>query len=64
AERATGLRVGGISPLAVAPGRFDVWLHRAALGHGTVFLSAGLRGREVELAPDALCEHLGAREFG
>jgi Cys-tRNA(Pro)/Cys-tRNA(Cys) deacylase len=50
AERATGYVVGGISPLGsrrVLP----VVVDPAALAHATVFVSAGRRGIQVELAP-------------
>ncbi len=50
AERATGYVAGGISPLGqrrVHPTVLDV----SALGFPTVFVSAGRRGLDVELAP-------------
>jgi Cys-tRNA(Pro)/Cys-tRNA(Cys) deacylase len=50
AERATGMVVGGISPLGsrrVLPVVVDV----AMLGHETVYISAGRRGLQLELAP-------------
>ncbi len=59
AERATGYVVGGISPLAVRrplPAVVDA----SALGHPTIFVSAGQRGLQVELAPGALVEVLNA----
>jgi Cys-tRNA(Pro)/Cys-tRNA(Cys) deacylase len=51
AERWSGLRRGGISPLAVAPGRFEVWLDARAADRPRIFVSAGARGFELELAP-------------
>ena len=63
AERWTGLRVGGISPLAVAPGRFEVWCPARALSLERVFVSAGLPGTDLELAPRDLLGVLGARTF-
>lgn len=53
AERSTGYVVGGISPLGqkrAHPTVVDV----TALDHATVFVSAGRRGVEVELAPGDL----------
>jgi Cys-tRNA(Pro)/Cys-tRNA(Cys) deacylase len=50
AERATGYVRGGISPLGQRR-RLPTVLHDGALAHETVFVSAGRRGLEVELAP-------------
>jgi Cys-tRNA(Pro)/Cys-tRNA(Cys) deacylase len=53
AQRATGEVVGGISPFA--PRRpMPVVVDASARAHTTVFLSAGRRGLQVELAPDDL----------
>lgn len=50
AERATGMVVGGISPLGSRrPIRLVV--DDSALAHETVFVSAGRRGLQLELAP-------------
>lgn len=53
AERATGSRVGAISPIAVR-GVQRVLLDASACAHATVLVSAGRRGLEVELAPTDL----------
>lgn len=50
AERATGYVLGGISPLGQRRALPTV-LDDSALAHPTVFVSAGKRGLEVELAP-------------
>lgn len=44
AERLTGLRVGGISPLALLNRGFTICLDRAAIQHERIVVSAGLRG--------------------
>jgi Cys-tRNA(Pro)/Cys-tRNA(Cys) deacylase len=59
AERASGSVVGGISPLAPRR-RMPAALDATALGHETVFVSAGRRGLQVELAPADLARLAGA----
>lgn len=60
AERATGYVVGGISPFG---GRrpLPVVVDSSAADHATVFVSAGRRGLQVELAPADLVRLAGAR---
>ncbi|WP_033213066.1 Cys-tRNA(Pro) deacylase [Kitasatospora phosalacinea] len=50
AERSTGYVVGGISPLGQRR-KLRTVVDSGALDHPTVFVSAGKRGAEVELAP-------------
>lgn len=59
AARRTGYVVGGISPLGQARPHPTV-VDDAALGQVTIFVSAGRRGLEIELAPADLVALTGA----
>lgn len=59
AERTTGYVRGGISPLGQRR-RLRTVLDASASGHGTICVSAGRRGLEVELSPSALASLTGA----
>jgi Cys-tRNA(Pro)/Cys-tRNA(Cys) deacylase len=50
AERSTGYVLGGISPLGQRR-KLPTVVDESALGHDTVFCSAGRRGLEIELDP-------------
>jgi len=59
AERSTGYVRGGISPLGQRR-RLRTVVDASAAGHSTVFVSAGRRGLELEIAPDELIRLTGA----
>jgi Cys-tRNA(Pro)/Cys-tRNA(Cys) deacylase len=60
AEKASGYVTGGIAPVGLRRS-LPVVLDETALGHATVFCSAGQRGLQIELAPADLVAAAGAR---
>jgi Cys-tRNA(Pro)/Cys-tRNA(Cys) deacylase len=61
AEQLTGLKVGGISALAVRSGAFEVVVDASAASWERVHVSAGVRGVDVELGVADLLAVTGAR---
>lgn len=59
AQRLTGYVVGGISPFGQRR-RIPVYLDDTALNYATIFVSAGRRGLQLELAPGDLEALTGA----
>jgi Cys-tRNA(Pro)/Cys-tRNA(Cys) deacylase len=59
AERATGYVAGGISPVGQKRAH-PTALDESALAHPTVFVSAGRRGLDLEIAPADLVRVTGA----
>jgi Cys-tRNA(Pro)/Cys-tRNA(Cys) deacylase len=59
AERITGYHVGGVSPFGQKR-RAPIVVDAAAISHERVFVNAGQRGLQAELAPADLVAALGA----
>ncbi|TGG93939.1 Cys-tRNA(Pro) deacylase [Natronospirillum operosum] len=60
-QRATGYVLGGVSPLGQKK-RLATWIDQSALEHEVIYVSAGRRGLELELATADL-QRLTAGQF-
>ncbi|QBD75325.1 aminoacyl-tRNA deacylase [Ktedonosporobacter rubrisoli] len=60
AEKLTGLKVGGISALALLNRPFDVYLDEHARAFPQIIVSGGQRGIDLQLAVDELLKITGA----
>lgn len=55
----TGYIRGGCSPVGMKK-RFPTYFHSTALDFETIYVSAGVRGLQIEIAPDDLIGFVGA----
>ena len=55
----TGYIRGGCSPIGMKK-RFPTYFHSTALDFETIYVSAGVRGLQIEIAPDDLIGFVGA----
>jgi len=53
-ERSSGYVLGGVSPIGQKKSLTTI-IDSSAADYSTIFISAGRRGLEIELAPDLLC---------
>lgn len=56
----TGYIRGGCSPVGMKK-RFPTYFHTTALDHETIYVSAGVRGLQIEIAPAELISFTGAQ---
>ena len=61
AEKMTGLLSGGISPLALINKSFQVVVDESAVERGTILISGGRRGLQIQLAAQDLIRLTNAR---
>lgn len=55
----TGYIRGGCSPIGMKK-RFPTWFHSTALNFDTIYVSAGVRGLQLEISPSELISFVGA----
>ncbi len=62
-ERSTGYVLGGVSPIGQKK-RLNTLVDQSAINHESIYISAGRRGLEIELAPDDLVQLLNGKYCG
>ena len=55
----TGYIRGGCSPIGMKR-RFPTYIHTSSLDHEFIYISAGVRGLQIRIAPNDLIEYVGA----
>ena len=55
----TGYIRGGCSPIGMKK-RFPTYIHSTCLEHDAIYISAGVRGLQVRIAPQDLIDYVGA----
>ena len=55
----TGYIRGGCSPIGMKK-RFPTYIHSTCLEHEAIYISAGVRGLQVRIAPQDLIDYVGA----
>ena len=61
AERLTGLKAGGISPLALINRGFEILIDQAASSYDYIYISGGQRGLNIRISPGDVLELTGAK---
>jgi Cys-tRNA(Pro)/Cys-tRNA(Cys) deacylase len=55
----TGYIRGGCSPIGMKK-RFPTYIHSSCLEHDAIYISAGVRGLQIAIHPQALIDYVGA----
>ena len=55
----TGYIRGGCSPIGMKK-RFPTYFHSTATGHSKIYVSAGVRGLQIEISPETLIDFVSA----
>ncbi|MEL6527462.1 MAG: YbaK/EbsC family protein, partial [Chloroflexota bacterium] len=61
AEKATGLQVGGISPLMIMDKNWTIFINSSATEHQQIVISAGQRGTQLRIPITPLMALIRAR---